>query len=158
MTDLSPLAQFYRALQERDYATIRVCYHPEVRYHDPVFTLRGLEVPAMWHMLGERGKDMRFEWQIQSATSASAEGHWEPIYTFGGSGRRVHNVIDTRVAFRDSQIIEHVDSFGFWRWARQALGLPGLLLGWTPLLPPKVQATARKGLAAFIAQHPEYQT
>lgn len=36
-----------------------------------------------------------------------------------------------------------------WRWARQALGTKGLLLGWTPLLKNAVRAQARKGLKAF---------
>jgi hypothetical protein len=39
-----------------------------------------------------------------------------------------------------------------WAWTRQALGAPGLLLGWTPFLQKKVQAEARKGLEAFMAK------
>jgi hypothetical protein len=40
---------------------------------------------------------------------------------------------------------------GFWQWSRQALGTPGLVLGWTPLLRRKVGSQARAGLDAFIA-------
>ena len=43
------------------------------------------------------------------------------------------------------------DRFDFWRWARQALGAPGWLLGWSPLLRNKVRATAAKNLARFMA-------
>jgi len=42
-------------------------------------------------------------------------------------------------------------SFDFWAWSRQALGLPGWLLGWTPWLRRKVRATAARNLAKFMA-------
>ena len=60
---------------------------------------------------------------------------------------------DVRAAFRfrDGLIAEHDDRFSFWAWSRQALGPPGLLLGWTPLLRSKVGAQARKGLADYRA-------
>jgi hypothetical protein len=44
---------------------------------------------------------------------------------------------------------EHRDAFGFHRWARQALGPAGLLLGWTPLVQGKVRAQAARSLADF---------
>jgi hypothetical protein len=46
---------------------------------------------------------------------------------------------------------EHVDDFDFYRWARQALGPSGLLLGWTPLLRSAVRRRARAGLDEFMA-------
>ena len=83
-------------------------------------------------------------------------GHAEPIYTVGASGRTVYNVIDARFRFRDGLIVDHRDAFDLWRWTRQALGLPGTLLGWTPMLQSKVRQTARGRLDRFIAKHPEY--
>ena len=53
--------------------------------------------------------------------------------------------------FRDGLIVEHRDRFDFWRWSRQALGAPGLLLGWTPMLRNKVRAQAATKLALFRA-------
>ena len=44
------------------------------------------------------------------------------------------------------------DRFDFWAWSRQALGPPGLLLGWTPMLKTKVRAGAAKNLAAYMAR------
>ncbi|MEN9670596.1 MAG: hypothetical protein RL018_873, partial [Pseudomonadota bacterium] len=44
------------------------------------------------------------------------------------------------------------DSFNFWAWSRQALGAPGLLIGWTPFLRAKVQATANDNLQKFLAK------
>jgi hypothetical protein len=53
--------------------------------------------------------------------------------------------------FADGRIAEHEDSFGFHRWARQALGAPGLLLGWTPMLRSTVRRRAREALDEFMA-------
>jgi hypothetical protein len=75
--------------------------------------------------------------------------HWDAHYTFSATGRAVHNAIDAQFTLRDGLIVRHVDRFDFWRWSRQALGVPGWLLGWTPLLKAKVRAQAAKGLAAF---------
>jgi hypothetical protein len=54
--------------------------------------------------------------------------------------------------FADGAIAEQVDSFGFHRWARQALGPPGLLLGWTPMLRSTVRRRAREALDEFMAE------
>ncbi len=64
----------------------------------------------------------------------------------------MHNIIDAEFEFRDGLILRHVDRFDFYRWSRQALGLPGLLLGWTDKVRNKVKATAAGNLEAFIAK------
>ena len=43
----------------------------------------------------------------------------------------------------------HPDRFDLWRWSRMALGMPGVLLGWSPLIRNKVRKQAADGLAAF---------
>ena len=49
-------------------------------------------------------------------------------------------------------IAEHHDEFDFYRWARQALGPPGVLLGWTPLVRSAVRRGARGRLDEFIGR------
>lgn len=39
-----------------------------------------------------------------------------------------------------------------WKWSRQAVGLPGLLLGWSPFLKKKIQVEARMQLAKYMAK------
>ena len=79
------------------------------------------------------------------------QAHWEAHYLFSKTGRNVVNNIDAVFTFNElGQIIIHRDSFDFWAWSRQALGLPGLLLGWTPFMRAKVKATAAQGLAKFV--------
>ena len=68
-------------------------------------------------------------------------------------GRMVLNQIDAQFTFNEAGlIVKHHDSFNFWTWSRQALGTPGLLMGWTPFLRAKVQATANEGLQKFLAK------
>lgn len=76
----------------------------------------------------------------ETATEGSVE--WDAWYTFGASGRKVHNRVSSTFVLKDGLILEQQDAFNFWRWARQALGASGVLLGWSPMLRDKVRATA----------------
>jgi ketosteroid isomerase-like protein len=144
---------FYTAFAERDAERMLACYHPQVRFSDPVFVdLDAREVAGMWRMLCARAKEFSLEFSDVQAEGETGSAHWEARYLFSATGRRVHNVIDAEFRFADGKIIEHRDHFDFHRWSRQALGLPGLLLGWTPLLRNKVRATARQGLAQYLGK------
>jgi ketosteroid isomerase-like protein len=142
--------RFYRAFQARDAATMAACYHPEIVFSDPVFPeLRGRDAGAMWAMLCARAQDLAIEFGDVHADDARGRAHWDARYTFSPTGRRVHNVIDAAFGFRDGLIAHHVDRFGFWRWARQALGPAGWVLGWTPMVRNRVRSEARRGLDAY---------
>ena len=151
------ITRFYTAFQQRDHARMIACYHPEIHFTDPAFDLHGKRAGAMWHMLCERGKDLTLTFSDIHADDTTGRAHWEARYSFSKTGRQVHNVIDATFGFRDGLILRHEDHFDFWKWTRMALGTPGLLLGWTPMLQSKIQTTAAAGLDAFIARHPEYQ-
>lgn len=151
------IKKFYSAFQNKDYEGMAACYHDEVRFSDPVFTdLYGSQAKAMWHMLVERGQDIQVTFRDIAATAENGRAHWEAQYTFS-TGRQVHNVIDATFLFQDGLIVEHHDSFDLWRWSRMALGLTGILLGWTPMVQNKVRMTAMTGLNKFVASHQEYQ-
>lgn len=148
------IERFYASFAARDAAGMRACYHPDVVFSDPAFgELQGARAGAMWSMLCERGKDLRVTTSGVEADDARGSAHWEATYTFSQTGRRVHNRVDAEFAFRDGLIARHTDRFGFWAWARQALGPAGLLLGWTPLLRGKVRATALRGLEKYMRDH-----
>jgi len=152
------IRNFYTAFQQRDHAGMIACYHPDVHFSDPAFgDLQGKRAMAMWHMLCERGKDLQISFRDVVATQNSGQAHWEAIYTFS-TGRKVHNQVNANFTFADGLIVRHVDQFDFWRWTRMALGLPGMLAGWTPMMQKKVRETAVSGLDTFIANHPEYQS
>jgi ketosteroid isomerase-like protein len=146
------ITRFYKAFQQKDWAGMAACYHPDVVFNDAVFTdLRGNRAGQMWQMLCERGKDLRVEFRDVAADDNNGKAHWDAYYTFSRSGRKVHNSIDAQFRFQDGLIIEHRDTFNFWRWSSQALGVPGMLLGWTPFLQKKVQAQSMQTLEEYFA-------
>ena len=140
---------FYRAFQQKDYQTMALCYHPAAYFRDEAFELEGEQIGSMWHMLCERGKDMTMEFSV-TEQEGRVTAHWEPKYSFSQTGRKVHNIIDAEFEFKEGRIIKHIDRFNFWSWSRQALGTPGLLLGWTPLLRNKVSKMATGNLHNFM--------
>lgn len=147
------LTGFYNAFAAKDGAAMAGAYDAEAEFSDPVFTLlRGEEVGAMWQMLCARATDLRIEASGIDADERDGRAHWEAWYTFGKTGRKVHNVIDATFEFRDGRIIAHVDEFDLWRWAGMALGVSGKLLGWTPMLQNAVRREARAGLTKYMAK------
>jgi ketosteroid isomerase-like protein len=148
------IQRFYTAFQQRDAATMAACYHDQAHFSDPVFTdLDAAGVRAMWAMLCARGKDLRIEFRDIDARQDSGAVHWDAWYTFSATGRKVHNSIDARFEFRDGLILKHSDRFDFHRWAGQALGFSGKLLGGTGFLQNKVRAQAAKGLADWRSRN-----
>ncbi|MHC4822738.1 MAG: nuclear transport factor 2 family protein [Planctomycetota bacterium] len=151
MTDpIELIERFYRAFAARDAGAMATCYDPEVHFRDEVFDLRGAEVSGMWRMLCANGKDLRIESSDIRLDGEEVSAHWDAWYTFSATGRKVHNSIDARFRFREGRVIEHVDRFDFWSWSRQALGVSGLLLGWTPFLRNKVQQRAASQLESYL--------
>jgi ketosteroid isomerase-like protein len=147
------LADFYTAFQQRNYAFMQLAYHEQATFRDPVFgDLQAEQVKAMWQMLLTSAKDLTVTFSVIHADDATGSCHWEAWYTFSRTGRKVHNVIAASFVFRDGKIIRHIDAFDRWRWSRQALGLSGLLLGWSPLLKNKVRSMARTNLQNFMSK------
>jgi ketosteroid isomerase-like protein len=144
----SVIRELYEALDRHDGETMARQYAPEARFKDPAFgELSGAEAGDMWRMLTGRAEDLKVELPEHSADGDSGTAHWIATYTFS-TGRPVVNDIHARFRFRDGLIVDHEDSFSFWRWARQALGPPGMILG----LPPMnllVRRRARGELAQF---------
>ncbi len=147
------IRRFYAAFSERDGAAMAACYAPDARFTDPVFQdLRGDEPGAMWRMLTGRADDLEVELVEHDADGTGGSARWIARYTFTQTGRSVTNDVRARFRFDDGLIADHRDEFDFHRWARQALGTSGLLLGWTPILRSAVRRRARAGLDEFIAE------
>ncbi|MBL7864329.1 MAG: nuclear transport factor 2 family protein [Cyclobacteriaceae bacterium] len=157
MNEKDVIEKFYKSFQQKDWQGMQSCYHDDIVFSDPAFPhLRGSQAKAMWHMLTTSAKDL-----VIAFNNVRVDGHlgscdWEAWYTFSKTGGKVHNKIHAEFEFKDGKIIKHTDDFSFSRWAGMALGLPGKLLGWTPWLKGKVQATAAASLAKFTASQPAY--
>ncbi|MGI8462452.1 MAG: nuclear transport factor 2 family protein [Solirubrobacterales bacterium] len=149
-TDVAVIERFYAAFDAGDGATMAACYAPDVRFSDPVFPeLRGDRAGAMWRMLTDEPGDLRVELHEHEADGGRGSAHWIARYTFSESGRAVVNDIQASFRFENGLIAEHRDVFDFHRWARQALGPVGLLLGWTPIVRSAVRRKAAARLEEF---------
>jgi ketosteroid isomerase-like protein len=138
---------FYTSFQKRDAAAMVACYHPQVRFSDPVFPdLRGARAGAMWRMLCGRATDLAIEFRDVAADGQRGSAHWDARYTYSATGRLVLNRIDAAFEFEGGKIIRHTDAFDLYRWARQALGPIGWLLGWSPPVQNKIRRTAGAAL------------
>ena len=152
------IENFYAAFARLDADRMALCYAEDAEFQDEVFQLRGREeVGGMWRMLCEATRDKgrddwKLTWSDVAANGDAGQARWDAHYRFSATGRLVHNRISARFVFdHKGLIVRHRDRFDFWAWSRQALGTPGLLLGWTPLLRNKVRATAAANLQKYLA-------
>ena len=146
------ISKFYSAFQKLDYQTMNSCYSDDIVFNDPAFgLLRGDEAKSMWEMLCKNAKDFSLTFSnIQLLDEEYATCNWIATYTFSKTGNKVVNNIKAFMKLKDGKIIEHSDAFKLSKWAAQALGFKGVLLGWTGFMKRKIQNNARKNLIAFI--------
>jgi ketosteroid isomerase-like protein len=151
MTDI--VEDFYGAFARKDHATMARCYADDATFSDPVFPRLDAEhARGMWRMFCQPGNDLRIDLASHDVQGKVARGRWIAHYTFQATGRPVVNVIDATFDLENGKIVRHVDRFDFWKWSRQALGAPGLLLGWTPIVQNKVRRVAAARLEEFLAR------
>jgi ketosteroid isomerase-like protein len=144
------ITRFYESFARRDAEAMAACYHRDIEFSDPVFpALKGAEASDMWRMLAGRATDLAIRFDVKNADDARGAAHWDADYTFTRTGRKVNNSIDAAFEFQDGLIRRHRDTFDLWRWSRMALGAPGVLLGWSPVIRNKVQKQAADGLEAY---------
>lgn len=144
------IERFYSAFQRLDAEAMAACYAADIRFSDPVFTdLKGAMAGDMWRMLCSRAEDFSLSFDQVQADDRQGSARWLASYLFSQTGNRVVNRIEARFVFEDGLIVEHRDQFDLWRWARQALGAKGLLLGWAPPVQAAIRRQAAKGLAQF---------
>ena len=147
------LERFYTSFQRKDSAGMAACYHPEITFSDPVFRdLKGPKAAAMWEMLTGRAKDIQITFRDIRADDQRGQAHWEAKYTYSATGRSVLNSVEGHFQFQDGKIRVHQDEFDFWRWASQALGMSGRLLGWAPFFHNAVSRKAMETLDTYMTQ------
>lgn len=156
------IARFYTAFAALDADTLAACYAEDATFDDPAFSLKGRrEVSGMWHMLCDatRGKgrqDWRLDFSAVQADATSGHAHWEAHYRFSATKRLVHNIVEADFTFTsDGLIATHRDRFNFWHWSRQALGMGGWVLGWSPFFNKQVRRQTRVALDNYLIKKPE---
>jgi ketosteroid isomerase-like protein len=153
MTTVQVIEKFYTAFQQKDYATMQSLYHDKAVFNDEAFVnLDSAAVKAMWEMMLKRGKDFSLSFSNITENGTKGSANWVATYTFSATGNKVVNKIHSEFVLQDGLIIQQTDTFPFHKWASQALGIKGLLLGWTGFFRKKVQATAAKNLHDFMGK------
>ena len=145
------IQKLYDAFARLDYATMQNCYAANPIFNDPVFgILQGEEVNAMWEMLCKNAKDFSLHADKIEVDGEYGTCNWEASYTFSKTGRRVVNKVKAHMRIENGKITEHTDEFDIYKWSRQALGLPGVLLGWSGYLKNKIRNDAKAKLYRFM--------
>ena len=150
------IERLYAAFASLDAKGMAACYADDALFDDEAFSLRGRhQIGGMWAMLIDAIRQQgRKDWKLEVSAITDSTAHWEPTYRFSATGRLVHNVIDAEFEFDSQDLIKRQrDRFDFWRWSRQALGLPGMLLGWSGFLRSKVRRTAARRLDRYLQSH-----
>jgi ketosteroid isomerase-like protein len=143
--------QFYTAFQQKNYKAMQDCYADNAVFNDSVFkNLDAQQARAMWQMLISRSGDMTLTFGNIKEEGNKVAAYWEAHYTFTATGKKVINKIDAAFEIENGKIVKHTDTFDFYKWAKQAFGFGGLLLGWTNSFKEKVRQTAKKKLDEYL--------
>lgn len=145
MSNTELIQTFYRAFAANDIEGMVACYAPDVVFADPAFgELRGKDAHDMWRMLVQRGaaaNEVSFGNVTGEGKHVTAD--WMARYQYGPRKRMVINEVQAEFVVENGKIVRHTDRFNLWRWARQALGLNGLLIGWSAFFQARMQETTR---------------
>lgn len=131
------------------------CYSTAVIFSDPAFgVLENEEVFSMWEMLTKNAQ--KFSLTFEDPEDRG-EGYWtcnwQATYRFSKTGKMVTNRVKAYMKLENGLITEHSDAFSFHRWAAQAFGFTGWLLGWTGFFKRAVKKKARKQLELYMMKH-----
>lgn len=145
------IEKFYTSFQQLKWQGMVDCYHEEVIFYDPVFeNLDARKAKAMWEMLCTGAKDFSLEFSDIKVDEEYGTCNWKATYIFSKTGRKVVNSIKAHFKFHEGKIVEHMDAFDLWKWSRQALGVSGWLLGWSPIVHNKIRTMAKANLEKFL--------
>jgi len=142
--------RFYEAFMVRDFYTMGLLYANHAAFSDPIFPrLSAKGVRLMWQMLLTEAEDLAIDVKVLEDSPERARVQWVAHYAFPPTKRVVVNRVQTDMRIAAGKIVQQVDQFSFWRWAGQALGPRGWMLGWTPMVQNKVRAKAAESLSEF---------
>lgn len=152
MSNTELVTKFYTAFANADAEAMASCYSDNIQFEDPAFgILKNEDAKNMWRMLVGRSKgQIKISFSNIQTNEKTGSANWRAEYVFGDTGRKVINVIAAEFEFENGKIVKHTDHFDMWKWSRQALGLKGFLLGWTPFMQRKIQQRTGNLLRSFV--------
>ena len=151
ITNKKLITQFYYSFANNKVKSMINCYDNKIVFKDPVFgELKGNKAKQMWKMLLSKNKNIKITTSDIFVGENSGVVKWKAEYTYGKNKRKIVNNVMATFEFKDGKIIKHIDNFNFYNWSKQALGIKGLLLGWTTFFQKKIQKKANSKLNLFI--------
>ena len=147
MDNAQLIQNFYNAFAAGDAEAMISLYADDIEFEDPAFgPLKGDNAKNVWRML-LKTPGIKVTTSNIKADDQTGSVDWVAEYTFTLTGKKVINKVHAEFQFANGKIVKHTDTFSFWKWASQAFGIKGFLLGWTQLMKNKVrlQALARLG-------------
>lgn len=155
MNNAALIEKFYTSFAGSDAEGMVSCYADDIVFEDPAFgVLKGHQAKSMWRMLlAGAGGGISIQFSNVTATETTGHADWIAVYNFSKTNRKVTNRVSAQFQFKDGKIIRHTDTFDMWKWSKQALGMPGYLLGWSSFMKKKVNGQAIARLNAYIARN-----
>jgi len=152
MENIEILQDFYKAYEKRNLHEISKFYHSDVEFYDHAFgILNKNELISMWSMLFNKAfKDLSIEVSNIKIENNKGFAHIECDYIYTITGRKVRNIIDTTIEFKNNKRIKQTDIFNLKDWAKQSLGWKEGLLAGTSYFKRKLQNQTRKALNNYI--------
>lgn len=145
------IEKFYTSFQQKNYQAMQECYTDEASFNDPIFKdLNANETKLMWQMLISRSRDLEITYSNIKEEDDLVTAQWEARYTFTATGQKIFNKVKATFEIKDGKIVKHTDHFNFYKWAKQAFGGGGLLLGWTTSFKERVSKTAKQKLEEYL--------
>ncbi|HAI85153.1 MAG TPA: DUF4440 domain-containing protein [Chitinophagaceae bacterium] len=145
---------FFKAFAQLNANAMCECYQTTAVFNDPVFGLLHYnELTAMWQMLCANATNFSLQFETPVAIDHEyVTVSWTASYTFSATGNKVVNRVKSYLRIENGYITEQSDAFKLSRWAAQALGIKGMLLGWSGFVQKRIRKNARKALERYIAQ------
>jgi len=147
------IENFYNSFSKGDAKGMIDCYHNQIEFKDPAFgTLKADKAKAMWEMLCQNANELQIQLISADASGNQGVAEWHADYVFGKTNRAVKNIIHAKFEFADGKIIKHVDSFNLRKWAGQAMGIKGKILGGTRFFRERLQEQINLMLKKYMGQ------
>ncbi|KAG8751620.1 hypothetical protein FRC14_007723 [Serendipita sp. 396] len=166
--------KYLAAYKAYDLAAMDACTDPEFTFSDPAFPSLNCkyeprsswpighpnfvsvakQAKGMFSMFVNNREKNKMELEYKDIKKGINDLTYTATYTvrYIFTGRPVTNVIQSTFTISPTSnlLLSQVDAFPFYTWAKQALGLPGLLLGWTGYLQSQVQHNAGQSLEKYM--------
>jgi len=140
----------YNAYKERNPELMASFYTEDASFKDEIFgEVTGQEIPKVWEVVHSTTSNFYLYFHIVNVNKNLATVNSQLSYTFKHTGRKIDISITSIFRFENGKIRHQVDEYSLWKWASQAFGVSGFLLGWNPKFKNKIRQSAQNTIASM---------